>query len=174
MYGAAYWNGVWSRPYGRYNRHHADVWSAVLPFIKGKVVDLACGTCLLYKDKNIDLTGIDFSSQAIKEAQKNFPNGKYIVADISCTGLPKETFDTAVLFGVLDYYDDWFPLIKEASRILKKNGRILATLLYGFNGHMWTEGLAKSKTSVVSFRHLTSNWFLIECARLPEEQTARK
>ena len=130
-----FWDKTWGRPYGRYNRHHKDIWEAVTPFIKGKVIDLGCGTALMYQGKQIDLTGIDWSETGINEAQKNYPNGKFFVRDLRETQFPDKSFDTCILAGVLDYFEDWNPIITEARRITK--GNIIATLLNGFQGHSW-------------------------------------
>ena len=130
-----FWNKTWSRPYGRYNNHHKAIWEAIVPYLKGKVIDLGVGTALLYKDQNIDLTGIDWSDTGIEEAKKNYPQGKFFVGDLRKTQFPDKTFDTCILAGVLDYFDDWNEIITEAKRITK--GNIIATLLNGFEGHNW-------------------------------------
>ena len=131
--------------------HHRAVWDAVLPTLKGKVCDLGCGPCLIYKDKNIDLIGVDISLQATIEAIKNYPQGEYVVAPANDTGLPDKTFDTVVMFGLLDYFDNWDIVLREAERICKDDGHILATLLNGFAQHDWT-----------SYKHITGNWHLYE------------
>lgn len=148
-YGKEFWDKTWSKPYGRYNRHHLEIWSAVFPFIGGKVADLGCGPCVLYKGKDIDLTGVDQSQEALNRAKEEYPNGKYVLADVRHTGLPSEEFDTVILSGVLDYFDDWNDILKEARRITKNEGHIVGTLLNGFNGHDWSE-----------YPRITSNWHL--------------
>lgn len=119
--------------------------------LKGKVCDLGCGPAVIYKGKNIDLTGVDISFQGLEEAKKNYPTGNYILASAANTGLNSSSFDTVVMFGLLDYFDDWNIILKEAERICKKDGHILATLLNGFQGHDWT-----------SYKFITGNWFLYE------------
>lgn len=149
IYSPEFWDVVWSKPYGRYNRHHQKIWDAILPYLKGKTCDLGCGPCSVYKDKNIDLVGVDQSSIAIQEAKKNYPRGKYIVSDILQTGFVDSFFDTVVMFGVLDYFDNWDDILREARRICKSNGKIIATLLNGFMGHDWSK-----------YKHITGNWHL--------------
>lgn len=148
-YGREFWDKTWRRPYGRYNSHHRTVWNKITPYLKGKVVDLGCGPCVIYKDKVIDLTGVDISQEALNQAKVNYPQGKYILADATDTKLPDSSFDTVLMLGLLDYFDDWNEVLKEARRIKKPDGRIVATLLNGFEGHNWT-----------SYEHLTSNWHL--------------
>ena len=151
MYYADYWDVVWSRPYGRYNKHHEAIWKELEAFVQGKVCDFGCGPCLLYKGKSIDLTGVDFSSKGIEEAKNNYPEGKYVVADICDTGLPDKTFDTVLLSGVLDYYKDWERPLAEARRICKNGGKIFGTLYNGFQGHDWSK-----------YKHITGNWHIYE------------
>lgn len=146
-----FWDVTWKRPYGNYNSHHEAVWRAVLPFVKGKVVDLGCGPCVIYKGKDIDLTGVDFSDSAIQEAKKNYPQGKYVVSKAQDTELPEKSFDTVIMLGLLDYFDDWSIILNEAERICKDDGHIVATLLDGFQNHNWK-----------TYKHLTSNWYIYE------------
>ena len=153
-YDASYWDIVWSRPYGRYNKHHEDVWSAIYPLLGSKIVDLGCGPALIYSGKNIDVTGVDISPRAIVEAKKNYPMGKFIVADAGKTGLPSDSFDSALISGLLDYYEDWEIILSEARRITKQGGKILATLFNGYNNHNWTK-----------YQHLTGNWYLYQETR---------
>jgi ubiquinone/menaquinone biosynthesis C-methylase UbiE len=150
---AKFWDKTWSRPYGRYNRHHKEIWEAVVPFIKGKVIDLGVGTALMYQGKDIDLTGIDWSETGIEEAKKNYPQGKFSVGDIRKTDFPDKHFDTCILAGILDYFDDWEEVLKEARRITK--GEIIATLLNGFQGHSW----ALVKYPIIK---KVSNWIIIK------------
>ena len=103
--------------------------------MKGTVVDLGVGTALMYQDKNVDLTGVDWSEAGIEEAKKNYPQGKFFVGDMRKTHFADKSFDTCILAGVLDYFEDWEELLVEARRITK--GDIIATLLNGFEGHNW-------------------------------------
>lgn len=135
-YPGSYWDVVWSRKYEKYNRHHKEIWEAVLPFVEGSVIDMGCGPCVLYEGKNVDLTGLDQSIEALKQAQIHYPQGKYIHGNASKTPFADKSFDTCFMLGLLDYYNDITPVIEEARRITRK--RIIATLLHGFNGHDWT------------------------------------
>ena len=124
---------------------------SVLPYVKGKVLDLGCGPAMLYKDKDIDITGIDWSESAIEQAKLNNPKGTFLVGDVTNTLLPSAEYDTILILGVLDYFDDWTPVLEEARRLVKPGGKIIATLLDSFNGHSWKH-----------YKHLTGNWFVYE------------
>ena len=132
-----------------------------MPFVGGKVADIGCGPCVMWEGKNVDLTGVDFSAEALKQAGLHYPSGKYVLADACSTGLPSEEFDTVIMLGVLDYYEDWTLVVKEAKRICKKEGKIFATLLHGFEGHDWSKR-ENIKFDVKSYCHVTSNWYLVE------------
>ena len=148
-----FWNKTWSRSYGRYNRHHKEIWDAIVPLISGKVIDLGVGTALMYQGQNIDLTGIDWSETGIEEARKNYPQGNFLVQDLRNTNFADKSFDTCILAGILDYFDNWEEVLKEARRITK--GNIIATLLNGFNGHNW---------NLVKYPIIkkVSNWIIIK------------
>jgi SAM-dependent methyltransferase len=149
MWDKDFWNVTWSRPYGRYNSHHQKVWEVISPLVRGKVVDLGCGTCLIYKGKDVNLTGVDFSREGLNQAKINYPKGKYILADALNTGLSSKEYNTCMILGLLDYFENWEDILKEARRLVISGGFIIATLLNGFEGHNWTK-----------YEHLVSNWYL--------------
>lgn len=151
-----FWNKIWSRKYERYNRHHQEVWDYLnsLDVWRGKVLDLGCGPCVMYENKDIDLTGVDWSEEALKQAKLHYPNGMYIKAYATATGLPSGQFDSVIACGLLDYFNDWTPVIIEARRLLKSGGKFYATLLNGFQGHDWT-----------NYPHITGNWHLVEFSK---------
>jgi len=101
----------------------------------------------MYEGKNVKLTGVDSSEEALKQAKLHYPKGSYVCADATATGLPSGKFDTVLMLGLLDYFEDWTPVLKEARRIGKE--KIIATLLNGFRGHDWT-----------MYPKITGNWHL--------------
>ena len=135
-FGPEFWDKTWSRKYERYNRHHQEIWTAVLPFMSGNVVDLGCGPCVMYEGKQVSLVGVDQSAEGLAQARLHYPQGTYIQADARDTGLPAHQFDTVISCGLLDYFRDWEPVLKEMKRLSR--GNIIATLLHGFNGHDWS------------------------------------
>lgn len=147
---AAHWDVVWGRKYERYNNHHQTIWEAMLPKMKGKVVDLGCGPCVMYEGKEIDLTGVDWSAEALNQAKLHYPQGVYVQAEAHDSGLPTGSFDTVVALGLLDYFNDWEKIIKEMKR-LSNGGAIMATLLNGFRGHNWS-----------AYPKICGNWHMIQ------------
>src|SRR3990167_9794659 len=120
------WNKIWGRKYEKYTRNHQGVWDYLnsLDVWRGSVVDLGCGPCVMYEGKSVNLTGIDQSEEALKQAKIHYPQGVYVLAGITNTGLPTGQFDTVVSFGVLDYFAEWTPVVREAKRLLKKEGKV--------------------------------------------------
>lgn len=147
---ASFWDKTWSRKYERYNRHHQAIWEAVVSFIEGKVVDLGCGPCVMYEGKDIDLTGVDWSLEALNQARLHYPKGIYVQASATDSGLPTGQYDTVLMMGLLDYFEDWTPVLTEARRLTKPSGKILGTLLHGFWGHDWSK-----------YPKICGNWHLV-------------
>lgn len=133
-----------------------------MPFTNGKVLDIGCGPAVIYENKDVDLTGVDYSAEALVQARKHYSKGIYIQAEATDIPLPDRSFDAILMFGLLDYFDDWTSVIKEARRLIKPDGKILATLLYGYKDHLWTKELVTRKVKVLSFKRITSNWYLID------------
>ena len=161
---AAIWDTTWSRYYGKYNRHHQEIWRAVEPSLNGQIVDLGCGPCVMYEGKQVSLVGVDWSEKGLAEARIHYPCGVYIQADAANTGLPSGQFDTVVMYGLLDYFKNWDVIIGEAKRLLRPGGSICATLLQGFEGHDWTE---ETVTHLLGHKpkqyyRVTGNWIFIE------------
>ena len=146
------WDNQWKGKVETYNRHHQKIWDYLncLDAFKGNVVDLGCGPCVIYQDKQVSLIGVDWSVEGLYQARLHYPNGVYIEADAANTDLPTGQFDSVVAFGLLDLFDDWTPIVKEAGRLLKDGGKFFATLLDGYNKHKWK-----------NYKHITSNWHLV-------------
>ena len=132
--------------------------------MRGQVADIGCGASLLHQAGNYQITGVDWSITGVEEAKKNVSRGTFIVADAKNTTLSSKTYDTVVMMGLLDYFDDWKPIIDEAERLKKDGGHIFCTLLMGFQGHWWSTDLVKEKLGrePKSYQHITGNWVLIE------------
>jgi len=97
-----------------------------------KVLDLGCGTGRLYeifKDKNIDYTGIDFSENLIKIAKEKYGD-RFIVGDILSLPFPDKNFDSIWSIAVLHHIpsDELRKrVLTEIKRILKPSGRVIIT-----------------------------------------------
>lgn len=100
-----------------------------------KILELGCGNgWAIFKiaqrfDKhNIEIVGIDFSSERINEANLNL-SSKIYVEFINCNAskLPFEskTFDMAFSLGSFHHFNNPEEIIQETKRVLKSDGRLL-------------------------------------------------
>ncbi|MBT7553069.1 methyltransferase domain-containing protein [bacterium] len=108
-----------------------------IPYIKDnfKILDLGCGNGRLLKsleesNKKFDYTGIDFSEGLIKQAQENFPEHKFTVADMRELDFPENSFDmvfSIAAFHHLDKKSDRIKLLKKLNKCLKPGGYLFMT-----------------------------------------------
>ncbi|MFW6285743.1 MAG: class I SAM-dependent methyltransferase [Nanoarchaeota archaeon] len=96
-----------------------------------KVLDIGCGSGnLLQKIKklntNIDITGIDISSEMVKTAQKNNNTKKIYQKNIEKESL-NQKFDVITLMGVFPYFKNPKKTIKNIDNMLKPEGYIIFT-----------------------------------------------
>lgn len=86
-----------------YNSTHLDpsFWKSEFKLFKNlipgnKIIDLGCGAgrdATLFLENNFDYTGLDASSEMLKEARKRSPTGKFVLGDFHQLNFPDESFD---------------------------------------------------------------------------------
>ena len=94
-----------------------------------KVIDVGCGTGLfayLAAKKGAEVTGIDFSEQAIKLAQRNHSHRKLHFKKMNVNEL-KGKFDVIVSIGTLEHVDKPLDSLKFFKKHLSPNGKIIIT-----------------------------------------------
>ncbi|MBT3720908.1 class I SAM-dependent methyltransferase [archaeon] len=106
--------------------------------INPRVLDVGCGNSDYFEHfskRNVDYTGIDLSSEMLKIARKNFPNGNFINMDMRSI-----LFNTNFFAGIFCFYSlihipkkEVISVLESFSRILKPNGKILFALQEGNN-----------------------------------------
>jgi ubiquinone/menaquinone biosynthesis C-methylase UbiE len=93
-----------------------------------KILDSGCGNGRLFlalKEKNVDYYGVDFSEKLIEIAKKNYPEGKFLVANCLNLPFPENFFDKVYSIAVLHHIPSKkfrILYLKEIKRVLKKNG----------------------------------------------------
>lgn len=122
------WDITWSRSYENYKKHHQVFWQKLRDKAYGKVLDMACGPACYWEGADIELYGVDFSDYAISEACKNNPKGKFLVDDLPTNYYDGMGFDTVVMSGLINYYQDIKPLMQMAIRVTKPKHVILITI----------------------------------------------
>lgn len=105
-----------------------------IDFLNARVLDVGSGTGFYVAQwRNLgveDITGLDISSQAVKNLRKQFPAHMFLEADITEDQLPSGQYDVIscmdVLFHIVD--DNRFAaVINNLSVALNKGGRLIIT-----------------------------------------------
>ncbi|MEW6607666.1 MAG: methyltransferase domain-containing protein [bacterium] len=94
---------------------------AVLPFVRGRLLDIGCGYNNLVKRYKGEGVGVDIFDWGER------PN--YVVERTDCLPFEDETFDTITFLACLNHIPYRVSVLKEARRILKKDGRIIITMI---------------------------------------------
>lgn len=124
----------------RYDQARPKPWSEMKflanDFIKAgdRVLDLGCGAGRFYeflKDKNIEYTGLDNSEKFIKIAQEKYPQLKFLLGNALNLPFKDNFFDKAYAIALLHHIPSpksRLKIIKEAKRVLKKDGLLILTV----------------------------------------------
>lgn len=143
-----------------------------------KIVDIGCGIGALFKflkerGIKVDYTGYDINPNAIEEAKKLHPDGKFFVRDILTTK-DKEQFDYVFISGTLNYlipdHDEFvFKMIARSFELCRKalSFNMLSSYALGTDiGYQWDKEFyyaspeevftfCKGLTPLVSLNHDT-------------------
>lgn len=132
--------------------------------LKGKVLDLGCGTgqrAFLAKEKSgCKIIGIDLSSYAIGYAQNNYGSSRlrFICGNLLRLPFKKDTFDNAYMLGVIEHLVDTKTLLHEIRRVVKKGGRLFLSVTendyHGDPTHVHSFTIDSLKGSLKGFRVL--------------------
>ena len=97
-----------------------------------RIVDIGCGGGIYTKELALmgakSVVGIDFSKEILQAAKENcsgFSNISFIHGDAHSTPYPNDTFDIVISRAVIHHLQDIPTFLREASRILKKNGVLI-------------------------------------------------
>jgi SAM-dependent methyltransferase len=119
-------DGAYRRLLGLFGRH-------VGPRPGEKAIDLGCGTGAftrrLARAHGLDVTGMDISPRCVARAAQQGGGERYLVGDITRTGLPDACYDLIVYSGVLHHCDERatrVSILAEGLRILKPGGRLFS------------------------------------------------
>jgi glycosyltransferase involved in cell wall biosynthesis len=116
-----------------FRKHPADVhldpvrFSEIAKLCRGNVLDVGCGTGNLSDFYSGDYTGIDISSVAVKIAKElRRDSAKFETGDFTSPSFQIFThFDTIVLTEFLEHIDNDDDVIKNISKIMKPNTRLI-------------------------------------------------
>ena len=122
-------------------RHHEIVKSQILPVMKSRVLDVACGTgaAIADFDESNEYTGLDLSYAMLKEAAKKVKRGSLQKSRLVQGNAEKLPFDNAsfefvLMDTALHMIPDYRSAISEVARVLTKGGVLVcATPALGFD-----------------------------------------
>lgn len=167
-----------------YENKHSFVWQygeSLIEILAPKngecILDLGCGTGQLTQQIAVagaEVIGIDYAPSMIAQAQKNYPNLKFIVADARCFDLA-QSFDAVFSNAALHWIKEPELVIKCIWQALKPGGRFVAE--FGGKGNI--QGTIQSIVEAISqampptFPIVQSPWYfpsIGEYATLLEQQ----
>lgn len=100
---------------------------AVLPYVVGNLMDLACGDNRLVRKYGSGV-GVDVV---------NYQNVDVVCNDLSSLPLGDNEFDTVTILAALNYFENPEAVLSEVSRILKPDGTLLITFLNHKISRIW-------------------------------------
>jgi len=100
-----------------------------------RVLDLGCGTGRLYQifakfQDSIDYVGLDQSAGQLAQSKKEFPNNKYVQAEMTQLPFEDASFDLIFCIATLHHLPDEETrrhALSEMKRILQPGGRVFMT-----------------------------------------------
>lgn len=122
---------AWNELYGNQKRQWRGMSDIEFPFTKGSsVIEIGCGngkTSAALLEKGFEVTGIDFSENAINHCAETFPEMRSVCASSTALPFADREFDGAVLVHILEHLDDdeLKATVEEVRRVLKENGKVL-------------------------------------------------
>lgn len=121
---------------------HIARYQFVLPYLKGRVLDLSCGsgygTHLIAKKckKTIDeIIGIDIDPEIIKYAKHEYfhPKSNFLVGDATDPSLVEKigVFDFIVSFETIEHIENEEAILNNYNRLLKPGGTLIVSTPFG-------------------------------------------
>ncbi len=98
-----------------------------------KLLDVGCGSGYFTKlavDKEVNVTGLDASTELIAEAKKRVSNADFLVGEMEELPFKEKSFDVVCGFNSFQYAANVKNALMEAKRVLKDGGK-LATMIWG-------------------------------------------
>ena len=127
------------------------LWDDLKPFEKYlapnvSILDIGCGTGRLYQffakfQDLVDYVGLDQSVGQLAESRKEYPNNKYVQAEMTSLPFENESFDLVFCIATLHHLPDEETrqqALLEMKRVLKPGGRVFLT-----NWNLYSESAQK-------------------------------
>lgn len=103
--------------------------------IKGnlKVLDVACGTGVLfpyYLERGVIVTGVDFSSEMVKQAKRKYPEVSVLCADVMEMNNDQQ-FDAVMVYNAFPHFTEPDEFIPKMVSFVSVGGRV--TIAHGMS-----------------------------------------
>ena len=119
---------------------YANVYGDIHAYLKNptnaKVLEVGCGGArgsLYLALRGFDVTCLDFSSEAIALAKRNFSkfgaNAHFIQADFMKADLQPNSFACVMSYGLLEHFEDVRPYLGRMTALLKQDGIHIHTII---------------------------------------------
>ena len=114
---------------------------------KAKILDLACAAgrdSRIFKSKGTTPIGVDLSAKLLAIARKKNPKIKFVLADVRKLPFGQKVFDGVWAGGILHHFSKkgMLLVLREANRVLKKNGVLCVTTKMGRGVWKGTDALS--------------------------------
>lgn len=94
-----------------------------------KILNIGCGVGSLEERLSpLNIIGLDSSEEMLNEAGKR-SNKTFVLGDAGKLGFEDSSFDAVIFVTTLEFLPDYKRAIREATRVLEPNGRIVAMVL---------------------------------------------
>lgn len=100
------------------------------------VVNLGCGVgpqAVVYKNHCKRMVGVDLNAERLEASkvllkERDVTGYDTVCAPVETTGLPSDSFDTALAIDIIEHLSDPIGILKEAHRLLKPGGELLLSV----------------------------------------------
>ena len=127
-----------------------------------RVLDAGCGSGPLFaalRDRGAIVTGVDLSAGLLAQARRRLgPDADLRLADLT-DPLPfsDDSFDDVIASLVLHYFEDWGPTLAEMHRVLRPDGRLIASVHHPTADYCF-ERLAGRRPDYFATSNWTDEW----------------
>lgn len=116
----------------------AERFAAVLPQLRGRVLDIGAGDNTLVKLYRTHADGLgqllERAEQSVGVDVEDWGGGCQLIEDAARLPFPDETFDTVTFIACINHITNRDAAIREASRVLRPGGRVVVTMINRFLG----------------------------------------
>lgn len=101
-----------------------------------KVLNVGCGVGWLEKKlQDFDVVGLDSSEEMVKEARTKHSNKIFVIGDAEKLEFEDRSFDVVTYITTLEFLPNYKNAIREACRVLKQKGRLVAMIINPMSGY---------------------------------------